>query len=297
MTEKIEKLELAKGRVLQKLHDTFESIVSLVLPNGFKLSEGVETNEAGEQTRLPYVIEWGPMPKGTTSTKKYKLGKGVETTDWSNPFVVVKHSETPDQIGRIYLNEQLGHTISGKSLETLDEVDRFNFAKAIYSAVVLAWAEMFTTPKARTKGKLVKTAEFNELAMSFGVVNFNVLTDRGERIIRKLRDKIIFPVKSIDWRKDAKPTTEREGYKLFISPNPNDLDNAIAAFNCSKSFYESEQGKALQLPKMFESLNCYIWVQPVKRTERSILNKLLTSLNSAKDDELLEQIGQDEPTN
>jgi hypothetical protein len=286
VTEKIEKLELAKGRVLQKLHDAIELCILRVLGELFVPAEGVETNEAGKAVRLPYVIEWGPMPKGTTSTKKYKLGEGNSPTDWSNPFLAIKHAETPDGIARIYLNEQIAYTVSGKSLETLDEIDRFNFAKAVYSAVMLAWCEIFTTPKPRIKGNLTRTAEYNELAMTLGVINFNVLTPKGEKLIRSIKDKLIFPFKSIDFRKDAKESKDRDTFKLFIGVEPNDRENALMSANLSKSFYESKEGMALQLPKKLEELGLFIWAEKLSVSNASKARKLLMELNKDKDDNL-----------
>lgn len=286
MTEKIEKLELAKGRILQKLHDAVETIIQRVLGDLFVPAEGVETNEEGKSVRLPYVIEWGPMPKGTTSTKKYKLGEGNSPTDWSNPFLAIKHADTPDGIARIYLNEQIAYTVSGKSLETLDEIDRFNFAKAVYSAVMLAWCEIHTTPKPRIKGNLTRTAEYNELAMTLGVINFNVLTPKGEKLIRTIKDKIIFPFKAIDFRKDTKDAKDRDTFKLFIGVEPNDRENALMSANLSKSFYESKEGMALQLPKALEGLGLFIWAEKLSVSNASKARKLLMELNSNKDDKL-----------
>lgn len=275
--EKNEKLEQLKGRVLQGLHDTFESIKKRVLGEDFV---------APENNNSPYVIEWGPMPKGTTSTKKYKLGKGTEITDWSNPYLCIKPSETPDGIGRIYLNEQIAYTMSGKSLETLDEIDRFNFAKAVYSAVSLAWTEMHTTPKPRIKGALTKTAEYNEIAFRFGVVGYNALTDQGERLIRGIKNKLIFPFKAIDFRKETDSSKERSTYKLFMGPNPNDHTTALMTANLSKTFYESKEGVSLTEPKLFEPLGMYIWVEKLKMSNSAMANKLSLLLNQPKSDEI-----------
>jgi hypothetical protein len=290
VTEKIEKLELAKGRVLQKLHDAFEKIITFKLGDLFVPAEGVETNESGKATRLPYVIEWGPMPKGTTSTKKYKLGEGNTPTDWANPYKAIKHAETPDGIARIYLNEQIAYTVSGKSLETLDEIDSFNFAKAVYSSVVLAWCEIFTTPKPRIKGNLTRTAEYNELAATLGVINFNVLTPTGEKLIRTIKDKLIFPFKAIDFREPNKSTKDREAYKLFMGVEPNDKDNALMSANVSKSFYESKEGMALQMPNFIEKLGMFIWVEKLTTSNASKARKLLMELNRDKSDDISELV-------